>query len=197
MNMGDPGASDELLLERYAQGEAQAFELFFERHRSRVYHYALKKLKRPELAAETVQDVFLKLHARIHQYRFGERALPWFFAIVHHACLDEIRKLSASNRSDVPMSQAETHLASQSTEAWAHSNLTTSSSLTGGLHHEIRKLPTHERLVVEERIVGDKPFGQIAAETGKKEASLRKVYSRAIAKMRYWFAHDDDGGRKA
>jgi RNA polymerase sigma-70 factor (ECF subfamily) len=196
MNMGDPGASDELLLERYAQGEAQAFELFFERHRSRVYHYALKKLKRPELAAETVQDVFLKLHARIHQYRFGERALPWFFAIVHHACLDEIRRLSASSRSDVPMSQAETHLASQSAEAWAQTHRHTSAYRAGSVHHRIRQLPSHERLIVEERIVGDKPFGQIAAETGKKEASLRKVYSRALAKMRHWFAHDEDGEGK-
>ncbi|MEY3903814.1 MAG: hypothetical protein RL189_3120 [Pseudomonadota bacterium] len=187
MNLDKNGESDEELLERYAQGDAGAFEVFFLRHKSRVYHYALRKVHHSESAADIVQDVFVKLHARIHQYRKGERALSWFFAIVHNACLDEIRKFAVQKRS---LQGAE---AAQLTDAQLQENLSEWQDKADDLRQSLEQLSDDQRIVVEKRVIGEKSFRQISDETGKNEAALRKVYSRAVERLRLWFVSRDEG----
>ncbi|MEN9810631.1 MAG: hypothetical protein RLZZ488_2198 [Pseudomonadota bacterium] len=187
MDLDKNGETDEELLERYAQGESAAFELFFLRHKNRVYHYALRKVHHPESAADIVQDVFVKLHARIHQYRKGERALSWFFAIVHNACLDEIRKFAVRKRS---LQGAED---TQRRESQLQANQPDWHNSADELSESLEQLSDVQRLVVEKRIIDEKSFRQISDETGKNEATLRKIYSRAVEKLRLWFVSRDEG----
>ncbi|NBW82483.1 RNA polymerase sigma factor [bacterium] len=181
--------SDEMLLERYALGDPEAFEQFFLRHRSKVYFYVLKRLHRPELAIEALQDIFLKLHARIHQYRIGEPALPWFFTIVHHACIDAHRKLQTSmhlqkwieeqNGSGPASGQVQIeHLVQAEIDGESR------------LGQSLASLPADQRELVAKRVVEGQSFKAIAQETGKSEVALRKSYSRAIDKLRQWFLSD-------
>jgi RNA polymerase sigma-70 factor (ECF subfamily) len=192
VTLGDQ--TDEELLERYAQGDVQAFEEFFLRHRSRVYFYALKKLRRPEIAAELLQDVFLKLHAKIHLFRSGERALPWFFTLVHNACLDSMRKSAVyAHYEEASGVEAEVAVHSvmesfvQLSRAVGSDSLPSNSSDSDEpLAQSLSQLTPEQQQLLEQRIVHEKSFRTISDETGKQEATLRKIYSRAIEKMRKW-----------
>jgi len=179
--------TDEQLLERYAQGDAQAFELFFVRHRGRVYHYALKKLQRPEVASEIVQDVFLKLHAKIHQYRSGEPALSWFFTIVHNACVDEARRWAKATQV-----MHSTDYSAEQIAAAPDASAAQEADVLSALGHSLDQLSLEQRSLLEQRIMQGKSFRQISHESGKNEVALRKVYSRGIEKIRRWFAALDD-----
>jgi RNA polymerase sigma-70 factor (ECF subfamily) len=181
--------TDESLLERYALGEAEAFEQFFLRHRSKVYHYALKKLHRPELAGEVLQDIFLKLHARIHQYRIGEAALPWFFTIVHHACIDAHRRHQSSMRLQKSIEDQQGIESETEQLAIGHSKQT-DIDVDSELGQSLSRLPADQRELISKRVVEGQSFKSIAQETGKSEVALRKSYSRAIDKLKQWFLSD-------
>jgi RNA polymerase sigma-70 factor (ECF subfamily) len=184
--------TDEQLLERYAEGDAQAFEAFFVRHRSRVYYYALGKLRRSEIAAEMVQDVFLKLHSKIHLYRQGERALPWFFSIVHNSCIDELRRQTVALRV-LDSSAAAGAVAS----AVPHENGEGSGLISMTIGDSLQQLSGDQRRVLELRVTEGKTFRQISLETGKSEVALRKIYSRAVETLREWLSgRDGKGGRE-
>jgi RNA polymerase sigma-70 factor (ECF subfamily) len=178
--------SDEQLLERYAQGDSQAFEAFFVRHKSRVYHYALGKLRRSEIAAEMTQDVFLKLHSKIHLYRQGERALPWFFSIVHNSCIDELRRQTVAFKVLDSSSAAELVAANAAAES-----VDGKGSLSTAIGDAMQGLSADQRRVLELRVTEGKTFRQISAETGKSEVALRKLYSRAVETLRAWFSEQD------
>lgn len=52
---------DELLLDRVAVGDEEAFRVLYQRHQGRLYRYALHMTGRPEAAEEVVQEVFMVL----------------------------------------------------------------------------------------------------------------------------------------
>ncbi|HVB99384.1 MAG TPA: sigma-70 family RNA polymerase sigma factor [Candidatus Dormibacteraeota bacterium] len=52
---------DELLLERVAVGDEEAFRALYRRHQGSLYRYALHMTGRPEAAEEVVQEVFMGL----------------------------------------------------------------------------------------------------------------------------------------
>jgi len=169
---------DAVLLERYAQGDPEAFETFFLRHRGRVYQYVLRKVQQPEVALELTQDIFLKLHAKIHLYQPGSPALNWFFTIVHNTCIDFLRKRSSQEQ------------ANRDT-LWAHSEASAAASLTEShtagselMSNALSCLPAEQRKIVEGRTLEERSFASLAHETGKSEQALRKAYSRAIQKLR-------------
>src|SRR5690606_10164576 len=57
----DQALSDRELLEQVAFGDERAFGEIYERYRRKVYSYALKIIKSPELAEDILHDVFVKL----------------------------------------------------------------------------------------------------------------------------------------
>ncbi len=54
-----------------------AFERFVERHKALVWHVVYRMVKHPEDARELSQDVFLRVHQRLHQYRFESSLATW------------------------------------------------------------------------------------------------------------------------
>jgi RNA polymerase sigma-70 factor, ECF subfamily len=83
--------SDEDLLRLWLIGDSGAFERFYHRHSNKVVGYAFKKGIPQDEVAELVQEVFLKLHLHIARYEPERKALPWFFTIVHHSCVDKLK----------------------------------------------------------------------------------------------------------
>lgn len=188
--------SDEELLERYAQGEPDAFEQFFRRHRGRVYQYALNKVFRAELAAEISQEVFLKLHSKIHHYRTNSRALPWFFSIVHNTCIDHLRKRApeSSLQSEANVDGLSEHMSSSNSHELVYVTDERDVSLAGkdNLTEAVERLPRDQRSVLEARVIDDKSFATLSLETGKSEVALRKTYSRAVGKIRSMILGDKE-----
>ena len=174
-------AEDAVLLERYAQGDPEAFEAFFLRHRVRVYHYVLRKVQHSEVALELTQDVFLKLHAKIQFYQPGSPALNWFFSIVHNTCVDFIRKRSSHdkvNRYTLSEQNRYSAFVLPSEQKGDHDKIRSEQLLNA-----ISSLPVEQRKVVEGRALDDRSFASLAHEIGKSEPALRKVYSRALKKL--------------
>jgi RNA polymerase sigma-70 factor, ECF subfamily len=80
------------LARRLAAGDAEAFDLFVEHFRAKIFHYSWLMCGQREDAEEVAQDTLLKVFENFDQLREPERVRPWVFRIAKNACLMKRRK---------------------------------------------------------------------------------------------------------
>jgi len=81
----------ELLMERYVDGEAEAFEHLYRRVSPNLMGYLLRLTRNRERAEDLLQITFSKIHRARGSYLRGAPVLPWILAIARRSFLDERR----------------------------------------------------------------------------------------------------------
>jgi RNA polymerase sigma-70 factor (ECF subfamily) len=88
--------TDAELFEHIVAGDRDAFTVFYRRHASKLYGLAFKLLGEPQLAADALQDVFLQLWKRRHDYSEKRgQPLVWLSVMCRHRCIDILRSQNA------------------------------------------------------------------------------------------------------
>jgi RNA polymerase sigma-70 factor (ECF subfamily) len=85
--------ADEDLMQLVRQGDAQAFEVIYERHASAAFSLAYRMTGRRGTAEDVVQEAFLSLWrsgARYDRSRGSVRT--WVLGIVHNRAIDSLRR---------------------------------------------------------------------------------------------------------
>lgn len=96
-SMADPGR----LLELAAGGDLDAFARFYDLLAPRVYGLALRVLRDPGYAEETVQEVFLQVWKQAVDYRPSLGSVQsWVLTITHRRAVDRVRTESSATRRD-------------------------------------------------------------------------------------------------
>jgi RNA polymerase sigma-70 factor (ECF subfamily) len=84
--------NDENLMLRYQNGENEAFETLYRRHKDPLFRYLLRQCGNPATAEELFQDVWIKLvHAR-KSYSIKAKFKTYLFHIAHNRLIDHYRK---------------------------------------------------------------------------------------------------------
>ena len=92
-------SSDRALARRVLDGDAGAFDDFFESHFQRLYRFALTRVGHdPEMAGEVVQATLVKALDKLHSYRGDSSLFTWMCSICRFEILDQHR---ASSRVDL------------------------------------------------------------------------------------------------
>ncbi|MFC9116729.1 MULTISPECIES: RNA polymerase sigma factor SigM [Streptomyces] len=99
------GVSDQDLLTRHVDGDAEAFGEIVRRHRDRLWAVALRTLGDREEAADAVQDALVSAYRAAHTFRGQSAVTTWLHRITVNACLDRARK--AASRKTAPVDDAE------------------------------------------------------------------------------------------
>jgi RNA polymerase sigma-70 factor (ECF subfamily) len=88
-----PGArdSDEALVARARDGDFDAFELLFERHRNLVFRFAYQSSGRRDDAEDVVQEVFTRAYQNLHRYRDEAKFTTWLLRIAMNLSTDRAR----------------------------------------------------------------------------------------------------------
>ena len=122
---------------------------------------------------DVFQETFLKLCKFRHRYKTDLPFLPWFFTLCRNTMLDALRK-RRDREELVSTSQIESFAAGAVLAA------ETSPDYASYLN----SLSERERTVLELHFIQDLPFKAVAGRLGMSGASVRKVSSRAIQKLR-------------
>ncbi len=69
-----------------------AFERLIARHQALVWHVVYRMVKHPEDARELCQDVFLRVHQRLHQYRFESALSTWIGRVAFSVASRHLQK---------------------------------------------------------------------------------------------------------
>lgn len=91
----DPPGDDATLMQAHRDGDPHAFEVIYARHYDGAVRYAWRMLRRREEAEEICTEVFLALYEGAWE---SGTLRGFLFTLVHHRCVDRIRRRDRANR---------------------------------------------------------------------------------------------------
>lgn len=174
---------DDMLLERAAAGDGDAFAVFYRRHLAAITGYLLRRTRDPETAADLTAEVFATALLAAARYRAGEgAALAWLFGIAAN-------KLHESRRRGRVEDAARRRLAWEplALEDEDLAEVERLASSDGGerlVSAAVASLPAEQRDAVLARVVEDRGYAEIASRLECSEAVARQRVSRGLRALR-------------
>jgi RNA polymerase sigma factor (sigma-70 family) len=92
---------DHKLVAEVLKGDLQAFRLLIRQHERLVGHMIGRLVKNQEELEELCQDVFLKVHEKLHEFNFQSKLSTWIATIAYRQAINFMRK-SKLAWSDIP-----------------------------------------------------------------------------------------------
>jgi RNA polymerase sigma-70 factor (ECF subfamily) len=89
--MIDAAEADEVLMGRYAHGDAAAFESLYRRHERRTWRYIERSVGNRATADELMQEVWFAVAREAPRYRPAARFTTWLFTIARNRIIDWTR----------------------------------------------------------------------------------------------------------
>jgi len=136
----DVTPSDEGIVERVRNGEAEAFEVLVRRWEPRIYRLALRLLEHPEDAREVTQETFLAAFRKLHQFRGRARFSSWLYRIALNCCYDRLRERRVA---PVPLEEADGIVAEEKVLGQIHKK-----QVAERVRRAVRALPLEMRQVI-------------------------------------------------
>jgi RNA polymerase sigma-70 factor (ECF subfamily) len=75
------------LLRKAQHGDEKAFTELYRRYNEMVFSFALKVCRNKEKAEETLQDTFINVYRKLHQFKGTSKFSSWLYSIVTNNCL--------------------------------------------------------------------------------------------------------------
>lgn len=172
--------TDEVLVNRFADGDNQAFDILLNRHKNRVYTYILLIVRNRDLAEDVFQETFMKVIVSIKQGRYVDsgKFYAWVTRIAHNLIIDIFRKERSENTiSNDEFEDVDLFNNSKFSEENIEDKLVKSQVLKD-VNNLVRMLPDAQKEVVILRYYQDLSFKEIANQTGVS-------INTALGRMRY------------
>ncbi len=80
------------LLTAVARGSEAALERLYRAAHTRVYAFALKRVRDPVEAADILNEVMLEVWRHASRFEGRSQALTWILGIAHHKAMDALRR---------------------------------------------------------------------------------------------------------
>ena len=173
--------SDEALMSAYADGDASAFDMLYERHKGPLYRYFTRQLSESE-ANDCFQVLWEKLIGNRDRYRPDSAFRSYLFTIAHNVLMDHFRKQGRIG----PESDTEPdHLTEQGAGPETDHER---GELIEKLHGLIRSLPNPQREAWLLRQETTFSTADIARVTGTSEEGVKSRLRYAREKLKQGMA---------
>jgi RNA polymerase sigma-70 factor (ECF subfamily) len=171
------------LMLRYANGEAQAFDLLYARHKGPLYRYLLRQCRDRAVADDLFQDVWDRVIRNRKHYQVRAKFATFLYRIAHNCAVDQFR-LRARRRDDQsdPVEDSSESLVAPDTER--PDRQFADAQFRDAFQRALDSLPDEQRavfLLYEESGLGLDEIGEITG-VGMETAKSRLRY--AVSKLR-------------
>ena len=181
MAVDDTRSDAELL--RATGLEPEAFGIFYRRHVRQVLAYTLSRTRAPDIAADLTAEVFAS--ALEQRQRFDPRRGParaWLLSMASSRLIDAARRGQVEDRARRRLGMAPRELTDADLE-----RVEELADLANGRLDAlalVADLPADQRAAVLARIVDERAYAEIAAETRTSQSVVRQRVSRGLAALR-------------
>lgn len=172
-------SSDQVLLNRYLQGDRSAISSLIEKYSRRVRDYIRMMVKDTDLADDIFQETFIKAVRVIDEGRYvdNDKFLSWVLRIAHNRVLDHFRASTTTTLIN------ESHAGYNVLGTMRYAERTVEEDIVADQSaQEVRELvellPAEQREVVMLRYYSELSFKEIAEQTGVS-------INTALGRMRY------------
>jgi RNA polymerase sigma-70 factor (ECF subfamily) len=151
-------------------GSEQAWQQLFDRHFEAVYRFSLVLTRnRHDLAEELTQQVFVTAAHRIHRFDPNRAAFrAWLFGIARNRYMSTRTNEQRRKRHEESSSMGNSEVVEQ-----------------GGtdlrVHEALARLPSHYRIVLDEKYLRGLSMNEIAANNGASVEAIESLLRRARA----------------
>jgi RNA polymerase sigma-70 factor (ECF subfamily) len=168
----------EILLKiRNPETASYGFNLLVREYQKRVYWHVRKMVIDHDDANDVTQEIFIKVHRNIGNFREDAQLFTWIYRIATNECLTFLQK--KKRRFFLPIGDVEAELTAK---------LDNSPHLTGDeiqlkLQKALIRLPEKQRLVFNMKYYDDLTYEEIAEITQTSVGALKASYHHAVKKI--------------
>lgn len=146
---------------------------FYAKHHRRLYNTAWRILRDPDEAEETMQDTILKFVSEPRDFASDAQVSAWLVRTCIRAAIDRLRR---RKRRDAFLEDYARENAGPAEEPEVLPDI-------ARIRAALDALPDPYRLILNLVLIEGLDYGEIARLTGKRETTLRSIYSRGRAKL--------------
>ncbi len=179
--------SDERLIERFKEGDEQAFDMLVRRYEQKVYQYAYRLTLNPDDAADVVAETFLRMYNSLKRFRGDAQLSTWLYRVVSNVFYDFRKReqrhqhLSLEVPNEEDEEPAERPIPDERIDLEEHA---LQQERRRVLMEAIAKLPDYQRQVVVLFHIEEQPYEEIARMTGLPLGTVKSRLNRARAALR-------------
>jgi RNA polymerase sigma-70 factor (ECF subfamily) len=175
-------AGDEQLMLAYREGDAGAFDLLYQRHKSKLYRFVLRSIRERAIADELYQEIWMRAIEARGRYEVQAKFTTWLYTIAHNRLVDHWRKRGLQL---VSLDQEEAVVAEQPAAAdyEPHRILEAKQSLAR-FARALEALPPAQREAFLLHEEAGMSIAEIAHATGAGEEAAKSRLRYALSKLK-------------
>jgi RNA polymerase sigma-70 factor, ECF subfamily len=160
------------LLERFAAGDLEAFEVLFRQHQNEVYRWIVRIVRDTGTAEDLTVETFWRIYRARQRFAAAGNFRAWARRIATNAALDHLRH-----------ARQETEL-SEDYPAAPRGDSAVRNELRSHLRRAFLDLPAKYRLVATLALIEEQPYSEIADAVGISVALVKVRVFRAVRMLR-------------
>jgi RNA polymerase sigma-70 factor, ECF subfamily len=174
---GPSSDSDSELIGRILEGDRELYAILVRRYQVRLFRHALGLVMDRDIAADLVQDAYVRAFESLHRCRDRSRFGTWLYRILRNRCLDHLKERrrkdsSLNDHPDMPSRDPdpESSMADRETREI--------------LGRALTRLPPPQREAFVLKHVEDLSYEEMATLVGASASTLRMRVMRARESLR-------------
>jgi RNA polymerase sigma factor (sigma-70 family) len=170
---------DKELLEKLRNAETRnyGFNLLVRVYQQRVYGHIRKMVIDHDDANDVTQEVFIKIHKNIENFREDSQLYTWIYRIATNECLSFLQR--KKRRFFLPIADVAKELSAKLDSAPHISG----DEIQMKLQKALLRLPDKQRMVFNMKYFDDMTYEQISAITDTSVGALKASYHHAVKKI--------------
>jgi len=162
------------LLERFAAGDLEAFEVLFRRHQKEIYSWIIRIVRDSGVAEDLTVETFWRIYrARARFDAAAGNFRAWARRIATNAAFDQLRR-----------APKETELSQDLPATAPQGDPAVRGELRSQIHRAFLELPAKYRLVATLALIEEEPYAEIADAVGISVALVKVRVFRATRLLR-------------
>lgn len=180
-------------LERFINGDDEAFGQLVNRYKERIYLVVLRIVKNSDDAKDLAQEAFVKAYYNRQTFRAKSGFFTWVYRIAVNIALNYVSRNRDRQTESIEEVAPKALLSSKSQLANAPLISTGSDGienkeLSRAISNAIDKLPPRQRTVFVLRHYEEKPHAEIASILSITEGAVKANYHQAVHKLKEYLS---------
>jgi RNA polymerase sigma factor (sigma-70 family) len=174
---------DRALVEAVLAGTRGAFERLVREHQAVCWHILLKLVRHPEDARDLCQDVFLRVHRYLHQYRYDSSLKTWVGRIAYTCALRHLERRRVSLELELAGDEGAAEIDAVDSGEDVHERVS-QTQINAIVQTQMHKLPPIQSLLLTLYHLDELTIPEITAMTGLPSGTIKSHLARARARLR-------------
>jgi len=175
--------ADRLLVEAVLARQPGAFERLLHRYQALCWYIINRMVRHPDDTRELCQETFLRVHLRLHQFRFESPLKGWIGQIAYSIAVRHLQRKRIA-LVDLTDDAEPLSLVEQVSDEFDVESVNADAEVAAALHAAVEALPPLPRTVLMLYHFEEASIPEIATITGLAAGTIKSILFRSRAKLR-------------